>query len=387
MPNLELEEDYQDLSDMVRDFADQVVAPVSAKHDEEHSFPYEVIAQMGEMGLFGLPFPEEFGGQGGDYFALALALEQLGRVDQSVAITLEAGVSLGAMPVYRFGTQEQKEEWLPQLTSAKALAGFGLTEPEAGSDAGGTKTTAVLRDGNWVINGRKEFITNSGTDITKLVTATAVTGETIGKDGKPKKEISTILVPTNTPGFTAEKAYNKVGWNASDTHPLSFSNVTVPEENLLGERGRGYANFLSILDEGRIAIAALATGAAQGCVDESVKYAKQRQAFGRNIGEYQAIQFKIARMQTRAHSARLAYYAAASKMLAGKPFKTEAAIAKLIAGEAAMDNARDATQVFGGYGFMNEFVVSRHYRDSKILEIGEGTTEVQLMLISRELGL
>lgn len=372
---------------MVRDFADQVVAPVSAKHDEEHSFPYEVIAQMGEMGLFGLPFPEEFGGQGGDYFALALALEQLGRVDQSVAITLEAGVSLGAMPVYRFGTQEQKEEWLPQLTSAKALAGFGLTEPEAGSDAGGTKTTAVLRDGNWVINGRKEFITNSGTDITKLVTATAVTGETIGKDGKPKKEISTILVPTNTPGFTAEKAYNKVGWNASDTHPLSFSNVTVPEENLLGERGRGYANFLSILDEGRIAIAALATGAAQGCVDESVKYAKQRQAFGRNIGEYQAIQFKIARMQTRAHSARLAYYAAASKMLAGKPFKTEAAIAKLVAGEAAMDNARDATQVFGGYGFMNEFVVSRHYRDSKILEIGEGTTEVQLMLISRELGL
>ncbi|MGY5318441.1 acyl-CoA dehydrogenase family protein [Neomicrococcus lactis] len=387
MPNLELEEDYQDLSDMVREFADQVVAPVSAKHDEDHSFPYEVIAQMGEMGLFGLPFPEEFGGQGGDYFALALALEQLGRVDQSVAITLEAGVSLGAMPVYRFGTQEQKEEWLPQLTSAKALAGFGLTEPEAGSDAGGTKTNAVLRDGNWVINGRKEFITNSGTDITKLVTATAVTGETIGKDGKPKKEISTILVPTNTPGFTAEKAYNKVGWNASDTHPLSFSNVTVPEENLLGERGRGYANFLSILDEGRIAIAALATGAAQGCVDESVKYAKQRQAFGRNIGEYQAIQFKIARMQTRAHSARLAYYAAASKMLAGKPFKTEAAIAKLVAGEAAMDNARDATQVFGGYGFMNEFVVSRHYRDSKILEIGEGTTEVQLMLISRELGL
>ncbi len=387
MPNLELEEDYQDLSDMVREFADQVVAPVSAKHDEEHSFPYEVIAQMGEMGLFGLPFPEEFGGQGGDYFALALALEQLGRVDQSVAITLEAGVSLGAMPVYRFGTQAQKEEWLPQLTTAQALAGFGLTEPEAGSDAGGTKTNAVLKDGNWVINGRKEFITTSGTDITKLVTVTAVTGETTGRDGNPKKEISTILVPTSTPGFTAEKAYNKVGWNASDTHPLSFSNATVPEENLLGERGRGYANFLSILDEGRIAIAALATGAAQGCVDESVKYAKQRQAFGRNIGEYQAIQFKIARMQTRAHSARLAYYAAASKMLAGKPFKTEAAIAKLVAGEAAMDNARDATQVFGGYGFMNEFVVSRHYRDSKILEIGEGTTEVQLMLISRELGL
>ncbi|WP_372696741.1 acyl-CoA dehydrogenase family protein [Arthrobacter sp. JSM 101049] len=387
MPNLELEDDYQDLSDTVRDFADTVVAPVSAKHDEEHSFPYEVVSQMGEMGLFGLPFPEEHGGMGGDYFALALALEQLGRVDQSVAITLEAGVSLGAMPVYRFGTDAQKQEWLPQLASGQALAGFGLTEPEAGSDAGGTKTTARLEDGNWVVNGNKEFITNSGTDITQLVTVTAVTGTSERADGSVKKEISTILVPTDTPGFTAEKAYNKVGWNASDTHPLTLKNATVPEANLLGERGRGYANFLSILDEGRIAIAALATGAAQGCVDESVRYAKERSAFGQNIGKYQAIQFKIARMQARAHTARLAYYGAASKMLAGKPFKTEAAIAKMVAGEAAMDNARDATQVFGGYGFMNEFRVSRHYRDSKILEVGEGTTEVQLMLIARELGL
>lgn len=387
MASFELSEEYQDLSNSVREFADEVVAPVSTKHDEEHSFPYEVVKQMGEMGLFGLPFPEEFGGMGGDYFALALALEQLGRVDQSVAITLEAGVSLGAMPVYRFGTQEQKEHWLPQLTSAEALAGFGLTEPEAGSDAGGTKTNAHLEDGRWVINGNKEFITNSGTDITRLVTVTAVTGQHERKDGSIKKEISTILVPTDTPGFTAEKAYNKVGWNASDTHPLTLNNVRVPEENLLGVQGRGYANFLSILDEGRIAIAALATGAAQGCVELSVKYAKERMAFGHHIGKYQAIQFKIARMQARAHTARLAYYDAAARMLAGKPFKTEAAIAKMVAGEAAMDNARDATQVFGGYGFINEFTVARHYRDSKILEVGEGTTEVQLMLIARELGL
>ncbi len=391
MADFELGEEYQDLSDTVREFADEVVAPVAAKHDEEHSFPYEVISQMADMGLFGLPFPEEYGGMGGDYFALALALEQLGRVDQSVAITLEAGVSLGAMPVHRFGTEAQKEEWLPLLASGKALAGFGLTEPEAGSDAGGTKTTARLEDGaggkNWVINGNKEFITNSGTDISRLVTVTAVTGQHERKDGSVKKEISTILVPTDTPGFTAEKAYNKVGWNASDTHPLTLKDVRVPEANLLGQQGRGYANFLSILDEGRIAIAALGTGAAQGCVDLSVRYAKERSAFGNNIGKYQAISFKIARMQARAHTARLAYYDAAARMLAGKPFKTQAAIAKMVAGEAAMDNARDATQVFGGYGFINEFTVARHYRDSKILEVGEGTTEVQLMLIARELGL
>ncbi|MDP5227802.1 MULTISPECIES: acyl-CoA dehydrogenase family protein [Arthrobacter] len=387
MTDYGLSEEYQDLSDTVRDFADQVVAPVSQKHDEEHSFPYEVVQGMAELGLFGLPFPEEYGGMGGDYFALALALEQLGRVDQSVAITLEAGVSLGAMPVHRFGTDAQKEEWLPSLASGQALAGFGLTESEAGSDAGGTKTKAVLQDGQWIINGSKEFITNSGTDITRLVTVTAVTGTTERPDGTVKKEISTILVPTDTPGFRAEKAYNKVGWNASDTHPLSLKDVHVPEENLLGVRGRGYANFLSILDEGRIAIAALGTGAAQGCVDSAVRYAKERHAFGNMIGKYQAIQFKIARMQARAHTARLAYYDAAARMLAGKPFKSQAAIAKMVAGEAAMDNARDATQVFGGYGFINEFSVARHYRDSKILEIGEGTTEVQLMLIARELGL
>ncbi|MEU2042475.1 acyl-CoA dehydrogenase family protein [Nocardia niwae] len=377
-----LPEEYRDLALTVRDFARSVVAPVSAEHDANHTFPYEVVAGMAEMGLFGLPFPEEYGGMGGDYFALCLALEELGKVDQSVAITLEAGVSLGAMPIYRFGNDKQKQEWLPQLTSGRNLAAFGLTEPGAGSDAGGTRTTAVADGGEWIINGSKQFITNSGTDITKLVTVTAVTGNTGGK-----KEISTILVPTDTPGFVAEPAYNKVGWNASDTHPLSFTDVRVPEENLLGERGRGYANFLRILDEGRIAIAALAVGAAQGCVEESVRYAREREAFGQVIGRNQAIAFKIARMEARAHAARTAYYDAAALMLAGKPFKKQASIAKLVASEAAMDNARDATQIFGGYGFMNEYAVARHYRDSKILEIGEGTTEVQLMLIGRELGL
>lgn len=377
-----LPDEYQQLAKTVRDFAQNVVAPVSAEHDVNHTFPYAVVDGMADMGLFGLPFPEEYGGMGGDYFALCLALEELGKVDQSVAITLEAGVSLGAMPVYRFGNEEQKQEWLPQLTSGKALAAFGLTEPGAGSDAGGTRTKAELVDGEWVINGNKQFITNSGTDITKLVTVTAVTGTK--ENGR--KEISTILVPTSTPGFTAEPAYDKVGWNASDTHPLTFQDVRVPEANLLGERGRGYANFLRILDEGRIAIAALAVGAAQGCVDESVRYAKEREAFGRPIGANQAIEFKIARMEARAHTARAAYYDAAALMLSGKPFKKQASIAKLVASEAAMDNARDATQIFGGYGFMNEYPVARHYRDSKILEIGEGTTEVQLMLIARELG-
>ena len=377
-----LPDEYQQLAKTVRDFAREVVAPVSAKHDAEHSFPYEVVAGMAEMGLFGLPFPEEYGGMGGDYFALCLALEELGKVDQSVAITLEGGVSLGAMPIYRFGTEAQKQQWLPALTSGSALGAFGLTEAGGGTDAGATKTTARLDDGHWVINGSKQFITNSGTDITKLVTVTAVTGSDDGR-----REISAIVIEVPTPGFTVEPAYNKVGWNASDTHPLSFTDVRVPEQNLLGERGRGYANFLQILDEGRIAIAALATGAAQGCVDECVKYARDRSAFGQPIGRFQAIEFKIARMEARAYAARTAYYDAAALMLAGKPFKKQAAIAKLLASEAAMDNARDGTQIHGGYGFMNDYPVARHYRDSKILEIGEGTSEVQLMLIAREIGL
>ena len=383
----ELPEEYRELAATVRDFAEQVVAPVSTRHDREHSFPYEVVAGMAEMGLFGLPFPEEYGGMGGDYFALCLALEELAKVDQSVAITLEAGVSLGAMPIFRFGTEEQKQRWLPPLAAGTALGAFGLTEPDAGSDAGRTRTTAQLDTSasgaaEWVVNGSKQFITNSGTDITAFVTVTAVTGET-----ERGKEISTIIVPSGTPGFDVAPPYDKVGWNASDTHALSFQDVRVPADNLLGERGRGYANFLRILDEGRIAIAALAVGAAQGCVDDAVRYAKERQAFGTHIGGHQAIAFKIARMEARAQVARRAYYHAAALMLAGKPFKQEAAIAKLTASDAAMDNARDATQVFGGNGFMNEYRVARHYRDSKILEVGEGTTEVQLMLIARSLGL
>jgi len=378
-----LTEEQEQLRKTVEEFAREVVAPVAAYHDESRTFPYAVVRQMGEMGLFGLPFPEEYGGMGGDYFTLCLALEELGRVDQSVAITLEAGVSLGAMPVFRFGTEQQKQRWLPALCAGTELGAFGLTEPGAGSDAGGTRTTARLEDGHWVLNGSKAFITNSGTDVTTLVTVTAVTGQAEGG----RKQISAILVPVPTPGFTAEPAYSKVGWHASDTHPLSFDDVRVPEDNLLGQRGRGYANFLHILDEGRIAISALAVGAAQGCVDESVRYAKEREAFGRPIGQHQAVAFKIARMEARVHVARTAYYDAAARMMSGRPFKKQAAVAKLVSSEAAMDNARDATQVHGGYGFMNDYPVARHYRDSKILEIGEGTSEVQLMLIARELGL
>ncbi|MGA6168067.1 acyl-CoA dehydrogenase family protein [Amycolatopsis magusensis] len=383
MIDFRLDEEYEALRKTVEDFAHSEVAPVIGGFYEREEFPYELVAKMGSMGLFGLPFPEEFGGMGGDYFALCLALEELARVDSSVAITLEAGVSLGAMPIYRFGDDEQKQRYLPSMCAGEALGAFGLTEPGGGSDAGATRTTAKLDGGEWVLNGSKSFITNSGTDITSVVTATAVTGE---KEGG-RKEISAILVPSGTPGFTVAPKYSKVGWNASDTHELSFADCRVPEGNLLGARGRGYAQFLSILDEGRVAIAALSVGLAQGCVDECLRYVGEREAFGHKIGTYQAIQFKIADMETRAHTARLAYYAAASKMLRGEPFKREAAIAKLVSSNAAMDNSRDATQIFGGYGFMNEFPVGRFYRDAKILEIGEGTSEVQRMLIARELGL
>ncbi|PWU45013.1 acyl-CoA dehydrogenase [Micromonospora globispora] len=380
-----LTEEQEALRESVRDFAREVVAPVIAEHYEKHTFPYEIIRQMGKMGLFGLPFPEEHGGMGGDYFALCLALEELARVDSSVAITLEAAVSLGAMPIYKFGTREQQAQWLPKLLSGEALAGFGLTEPGTGSDAGGTQTRAVLDESTneWVINGSKAFITNSGTDITTLVTVTAVTGTK--PDGS--KELSTIIVPSGTPGFTVAPGYSKVGWTASDTHELTFDDCRVPAANLLGQRGRGFAQFLRILDEGRIAIAALAVGLAQGCVDESIKYAKERQAFGQPIGNYQAIQFKIADMELKAHTARLAYYDAAARMLAGEPFKRQAAIAKLHASTIAVDNAREATQIHGGYGFMNEYPVARFWRDSKILEIGEGTSEVQRLVIARDLGM
>src|SRR5919109_1412551 len=385
MVSYQLAPEQQELRESVAQFARDVVAPVIGGFYERGEFPYDIVAKMGKLGLFGLPFPEEYGGMGGDYFALGLALEELARLDSSVAITLEAGVSPGAMPIHLFGTAEQKREWLPRVGAGPVLGAFGLTEPDGGSDAGATRTTARLdpETDEWVINGTKCFITNSGTDITGLVTVTAVTGRK--PDGKPL--ISSIIVPSGTPGFTVAAPYSKVGWNASDTRELSFSDVRVPAANLLGEEGRGYAQFLRILDEGRIAIAALATGLAQGCVDESVRYAQERHAFGRPIGANQAIQFKIADMEMRAHTARLAWRDAASRLVAGEPFKKEAALAKLYSSTIAVDNARDATQIHGGYGFMNEYPVARMWRDSKILEIGEGTSEVQRMLIARELGL
>ncbi|MEU5641457.1 acyl-CoA dehydrogenase family protein [Streptomyces milbemycinicus] len=380
-----LSPEHEELRRTVEAFAHDVVAPKIGEFWEQHEFPYEIIREMGRMGLFGLPFPEEYGGMGGDYFTLCLAIEELARVDSSVAVTLEAGVSLGAMPIFRYGTEEQKRRWLPGLCSGESLGAFGLTEPGGGSDAGATRTTARLDEatGEWVINGTKCFITNSGTDITALITVTAVTGRK--PDGGP--EISTIIVPSGTPGLTVAAPYSKVGWNASDTRELSFSDCRVPADHLLGEKGRGYAQFLQILDEGRIAISAMATGLAQGCVDESVAYAKTREAFGRPIGANQAIQFKIADMEMRAHMARVAWRDAASRLVRGEPFKKEASIAKLYSSEVAVTNAREATQVHGGYGFMNEYPVARMWRDSKILEIGEGTSEVQRMLIARDLGL
>lgn len=384
MISYQLAPEQQDLRDSVAQFARDVVAPVIAGYYERGEFPYEIIAKMGKLGLFGLPFPEEYGGMGGDYFAFCLALEELARVDSSVAITLEAAVGLGAMPIYRFGTDEQRQRYLPELCSGERLAAFGLTEPGGGSDIPGTmRTTARLSDGSWIIDGSKAFITNSGTTITSLVTVTAITG----RDSEGRKEISSIIVPNDAPGLSRAPEYSKVGWCASDTHELFLDSCRVPEQNLLGERGRGYAQFLQTLDEGRIAIAALATGLAQGCVDECVRYAKERVAFGRRLAEHQAIEFAIADMEQRAHVSRLAYYHAAARLAAGERVKKEAAIAKLTASDAAMDNARAATQVFGGYGFMNETPVGRFYRDAKVLEIGEGTSEVQRMLIARELGL
>jgi short/branched chain acyl-CoA dehydrogenase len=348
-------------------FAHEVVAPVIAEHYRCHTFPYGIVKQMGAMGLFGLPFPQAYGGMDGDQVALGIVLEELARVDSSVAITVEAAVCLGAMPIYRYGTAEQKQTWLPSLLRGEALAAFGLTEPDSGTDAAGLRTRAVLDEhtDEWVINGAKAFITNSGTDITTLVTVAAVTGE---RDGRP--EISTILVPLGTAGLTVAPAYDKVGWCASDTHELSFVDVRVPAANLLGERGRGLAQFLQILDEGRVAIAAL-----------------RRYAFGRPIGDFQAIQFKIADMEARAHTARLAWHDAADRLVRGADFKRAAAIAKLTASETAVANARDATQIHGGYGFITETPVARFWRDAKILEIGEGTSEVQRLVIARDLGL
>jgi butyryl-CoA dehydrogenase len=405
MISYRLEDHHEELRATVAGFARDVVAPVIGDYYERREFPYEIVARMAKLGLFGLPFPEEYGGMGGDLLAFCIALEELARVDSSVAITLEAAVALGAMPIYRFGTEEQRLRWLPDLCAGERLAAFGLTEPGGGSDIpGGMRTTASLVTGDgeageeWVIDGSKAFITNAGTAITSLITVLAITGgragRTGGRDGDEvgagageRPEISAIIVPAGTPGFTVGREYSKVGWCASDTRELAFASCRVPAENLLGERGRGYAQFLQILDEGRVAIAALATGLAAGCVSECLQQVAQREAFGHRLGYYQGIQFTLADMEARVHCARLAWYDAAARLAAGEPAKKQAAIAKLTASNAAMDNARDATQIFGGYGYMNEYPVARFYRDAKVLEIGEGTSEVQRMIIARALGL
>jgi short-chain 2-methylacyl-CoA dehydrogenase len=375
--------EQEEFRKIVRAFAEEVVAPRAEAMDRAERLDDAVLDQMAGMGLFGLPFPERYGGMGADYFTLCLAIEELARVDSSVAITLEAAVGLGAMPIWRFGTEEQKRRWLVPLASGEGLASFGLTEPGGGSDAAALRTRARLEDGQWVIDGSKAFITNAGLPRSSLVTVAAVTGER--DDGRP--ETSIIIVPAGTPGYTVGRSYSKVGWHASDTHELVFEDCRVPEENLLGERGSGLANFLRTLEEGRVAVAALATGLCQGCVDECVRYARERQAFGRPIASFQAVAFKIADMELRAHTARLAWQKAATALAAGEPFGRQAAIAKLYASEAAVTSAREAVQVHGGYGFMNEFPVARFYRDAKVLEIGEGTSEVMRILIARSLGL
>lgn len=378
---MQFTEEQDQFRSVVRDFAHAEITPNASQWDLDHEFPTDTVKAMGDLGLFGLIFPEEYGGAGADFTTLCIAIEEVGRADQSLGITLEAGVCLGAKPISEFGSDAQKEEYLPDLVAGQALAGFGLTEPDAGSDAGATKTRASLdtsgSEPHWVIDGSKCFITNSGTDITNLVTVTARTA-----DG-----ISTFIVPSGTDGFIVEPAYHKLGWHASDTHGLLFDGCRVPESNLLGAPGRGFQQFLATLDDGRIAIAALAVGLIQACLEECTAYANQRTAFGRPIGSNQGIAFKCADMAVAAETARQVTYAAAARKDAGLSFKKEAAIAKLYATEAAVTAARDATQVFGGYGFIDETPVARFYRDAKILEIGEGTSEIQRIVISRELGL
>ncbi|MBE7186838.1 acyl-CoA dehydrogenase family protein [Jatrophihabitans endophyticus] len=381
MTAFELSGDHETFRKVVRDFAEREVAPHVAQWDRDHHFPVDLVRSMGELGLFGLVVPEQYGGSGADFTTLCVAIEELGRVDQSVGITLEAGVGLGINPILTFGTDEQKDAWLPDLVAGRAIAGFGLTEPEAGSDAGATRTRAVLDGGDWVIDGAKAFITNSGTDITSLVTVTARTGP---------DEISAIIVPSGTPGFTVEPAYEKLGWHISDTHGLTFDGARVPEANLLGRRGDGFKQFLAVLDDGRIAISALAVGLAQGCLDVSLRYANERHTFGKPIGSRQAVAFSLADLEVSVEAARLLTYKAAALKDAGRPAKAvkhAAAVAKLYSTEAAVAATRVATQVFGGNGFMEEYPVARFYRDAKILEIGEGTSEVQRMLIARGLGL
>jgi short-chain 2-methylacyl-CoA dehydrogenase len=385
--DIDLNPEQEALRTVVRDFAEAEIAPHAEAWDRDHHFPVDVVLAMGDLGLFGLPFPEEYGGGGADLTTLCVAIEELARVDQSMAITLEAGVGLGANPIFRFGTEEQRQRWLPDLCAGRALGGFGLTEPDAGSDAGGTRTRAVTDEatGEWVLDGEKAFITNSGTPITSIVTVTARTGPGGGGTGSP--EISTVVVPAGTPGFEVQPPYRKMGWHASDTHGLTFSDCRVPADHLLGERGRGFANFLAILDEGRVAIAAMAVGVIEGCLAEARRYATERVAFGRAIGANQAVAFKVADMAVMADAARALTYRAAALRDAGRPYKREASIAKLYATEAAITATREATQIFGGYGFMDETPVARHYRDAKVLEIGEGTSEIQRLIIARDLGL
>src|SRR3954466_1113468 len=393
--SFELSPEHETFRKSVREFALAEIAPHAARWDRDHHFPTDVVQQMGELGLFGLTAPEQYGGiasedSSGDFTALCVAIEEIGRVDQSMGITLEAAVGLGINPILTFGTDEQKDAWLPDLVAGRTLAGFGLTEPGAGSDAGATRTKADLVDGEWVVNGAKQFITNSGSDITSLVTVTARTGTREvplrgTQDGATtaKAEVSTFIVPAGTPGFTAEPAYDKLGWHASDTHPLTFEGCRVPEANLLGTRGRGFAQFLATLDDGRVAIAALAVGCLQACLDMSVAYAGERTTFGRPIGAKQGVAFQVADLEVMLHASRMLTYRAAAMKDAGRPmqqFKQAAAIAKLYATESAVTATRIATQVFGGYGFMEEYPVTRFYRDAKVLEIGEGTSEVQRML-------
>jgi alkylation response protein AidB-like acyl-CoA dehydrogenase len=377
--DFDLTQEQEDFRKAVRQFAEEVVAPVAEELDREERFPLDIVRQMGELGLFGLPFPERYGGLDGDFLTFCLCMEEIARVDSSVAITLEAAVGLGANPIYRFGTEEQKERWLTPMARGQILGSFGLTEAGGGSDARSIRTTARLEGGEWAIDGSKAFITNSGTPLSKVCVVAAMTGG-LG-------EISNIIVPTDTPGFSVGRSYRKVGWRASDTHELSFDGCRVPEVNLLGERGRGYAQFLEVIDDGRIAFAALAVGLARGCLEESVKYAGEREAFGRPIGSFEALQFKMADMKVAVETGRLGYLRAAWLKDHGRPYKTEASIAKLYASEMAVSCAREAVQVHGGYGFIEEFPVARFYRDAKVLEIGEGTSEIQRLLIARDLGL
>jgi alkylation response protein AidB-like acyl-CoA dehydrogenase len=384
--DFDLPDDHRLLRSTVREFAEQEVAPVAEELDRTHSFPYEIVKRLGELDLMGIPFPQEYGGAGGDSLAYALVVEELTRVDSSVAITLCAHTSLGTQPVFLFGSEDQKQEWLPQLCSGERLGAFGLTEPEAGSDAGNTKTRAVLDDGEWVINGSKQFITNAGTQISGLVAITAVTGTSGGGTDPRSREISNLLVPNGTPGYEQGTPYRKMGWNASDTRPLTFTDCRVPAENLLGPRGAGLRQFLRVLDIGRIGVAAMGIGLAQGALDQALAYAKERRAFGQPISKFQTIQAKLANLSTEIEATRLLVYKAAYLKDAERDFSLTAAQAKLKSGRLAVKAADEAVQIHGGYGYIEEYPVCRFYRDAKILTIGEGTDEVQELVIARALG-